>query len=118
MTSNNLTQFARNLRENQTDAEKLLWSRLRNRQVEDAKFVRQFPIAPYITDFACRTCKLAIELDGGQHADNGEDDERTMVIEAHGFRVIRFWNNDVLGNIEGVLATIAYEVRLARNTGN
>lgn len=117
MTSNRLTQTARSLRENQTEAEKLLWSRLRNRQLEDAKFIRQFPIGPHIADFACRSCKLVIELDGGQHADNGADDEQTGIIEAQGFRVIRFWNNNVLGNIEGVLAAIAYEVRLARNSG-
>ena len=115
MTTNNLTNSARQLRQNQTDAEALLWSRLRNRQVEDAKFVRQFPIGPYIADFSCRSCRLVIELDGGQHAENSADGERTRSIEHMGFHVIRFWNHDVLGNTEGVLEQIAQAVRLARN---
>ena len=115
MTEKRLTPIARKLRRDQTDAEKLLWSKLRNRQLEDTKFVRQFPIDPYIADFACRSLKLVIELDGGQHADNPADAERTRSIEAQGYRVIRFWNNNVSSNIEGVLQAIAREVRIARN---
>ncbi|MDD3799090.1 MAG: DUF559 domain-containing protein [Novosphingobium sp.] len=111
-----LTTVARKLRQNQTEAEKLLWSRLRARQVEDAKFVRQFPIGPYIADFACRSLMLVVELDGGQHADNAQDVERTRVLESCGYRVIRFWNNDVLSNPDGVLETVAREVRLARGS--
>jgi very-short-patch-repair endonuclease len=115
MSENSLTPLARNLRRDQTEAEKLLWSRLRSRQLEDAKFVRQFPIGPYIADFACRSLMLVIELDGGQHADNPKDIERTRLIESFGYRALRFWNNEVLSNPEGVLEMIAQEIRLARN---
>jgi very-short-patch-repair endonuclease len=113
---NRLTPVARKLRRDQTEAEKRLWSHLRNRQLEDAKFLRQFRIGDHIADFACRPLKLVIELDGGQHAGNPADVERTRIIEANGYRVIRFWNNDVLANTEGVLEVIAREVRLARNS--
>ena len=111
-----LTPVARKLRRDQTDAEKLLWSHLRSRQLEDAKFVRQFPIGPHIADFACRSLMLVIELDGGQHADNSVDGDRSRLIEAFGYRVIRFWNNEMLSNPDGVLEVIAREVRLARNS--
>ena len=117
MPEKHLTPIARKLRRDQTDAEKLLWSRLRSRQLEDAKFVRQFPIGPYVADFACRSLMLVIELDGGQHADNPADAARTKIIESFGYRLIRFWNNDVLSNPDGVLEVIAREVRLARNSG-
>lgn len=110
-----LTPVARKLRTNQTDAEQRLWSRLRSRQIEDAKFVRQYPIGNAIADFCCRALRLVVELDGGQHADSAIDEERTRMMEAAGFRVIRFWNNDVLANTEGVLEVIAGEIRLARN---
>jgi len=111
MPNRPLTPVARNLRRRQTDAEQRLWSHLRNRQLGDAKFVRQFPIGPYITDFACRAAMLAVELDGGQHAENPADFRRTQIIESHGWRVIRFWNNDVLSNTDGVLQVIAEELK-------
>ncbi len=111
-----LTPVARKLRRQSTDAEQLLWSHLRSRQLEQAKWVRQYPIGPHIADFACRALKLVIELDGGQHADNPADAQRTRLIEAQGYRVIRFWNNDVMANPDGVLQAIAAEIRLARNT--
>ena len=79
------------------------------------QFTRQFPIGGFIADFACRRLRLAIELDGGQHSENAADAQRTRFIEAHGYRVIRFWNNEVLGNIEGVLEVLAQEIALARN---
>jgi very-short-patch-repair endonuclease len=104
-----LTPVARRLRRDSTDAEKLLWSRLRSRQLEGAKFVRQLPIGPFVADFACRSLMLVIELDGGQHADNPADAERTAHIEAFGYHVIRFWNNEVLSNPDGVLQMIARE---------
>lgn len=110
-----LTRIARTLRRNRTEAEERLWQRIRNRQVEDAKFVFQYPIGPHVADFACRALKLVIELDGGQHADNAADVERTKLIEAHGYRVIRFWNNDVLSNTDGVLETIRQDILIARN---
>jgi len=97
---------ARRLRRDTTDAEALLWAHLRSRQLDGAKFVRQHPIDRYVVDFCCRAARLVIELDGGQHADNAADEARTRVIEANGYTVIRFWNNDVLGNLEGVLSEI------------
>jgi len=79
------------------------------------QFTRQCQIGNAVADFACRPLRLAIELDGGQHADNPADEVRTRVIEAFGYRVIRFWNNDVLQNTDGVLQVIAQEIALARN---
>lgn len=117
MPEKRLTPIARKLRHDPTDAEQRLWSHLRGRQIEEAKFVRQFPVGPYVTDFACRSLMLVVELDGGQHADNPKDTIRTRDIETAGYRVLRFWNNDVLANTEGVLEVIAREVRLARNSG-
>ena len=98
---------ARALRSNQTDAEKKLWWRLRNRQIADAKFIRQEPIGPYIVDFICREQRLIIEVDGGQHADSPTDRVRDAWLNSHNYRVMRFWNNDVLKNIDGVLQTIS-----------
>jgi very-short-patch-repair endonuclease len=109
-----LTPVARKLRRASTDVEALLWQCLRNRQVEGAKFVRQFPIGPYIADFACRAARLVIELDGGQHAASASDAERSLIIEEHGFTVVRFWNNDVIENIDGVLQEIRAAVVNAR----
>lgn len=106
-----LTMRARTLRKNMTEAEKLLWSHLRAQQIDNAKFVRQFPIGNAVADFACRGAKLVIELDGGQHADCAADERRTAMINAYGYHVIRFWNNDVLNNIEGVIETIKSELR-------
>ncbi len=98
---------ARELRKNLTDAEARLWARLRFRQLDGFRFRRQQPIGPYIVDFSCPAAKLIIEVDGGQHAtDQQRDDRRTRWLEARGYRVVRFWNNDVLGNTEGVLQTI------------
>jgi very-short-patch-repair endonuclease len=111
-----LTPVARKLRRQSTDAEQLLWSHLRSRQLEQAKWVRQFPIGPHVADFACRALRLVIELDGGQHADSPADALRTRHIESSGYRVIRFWNHDVMANTDGVLQAIAAETRLARNT--
>ncbi len=115
MSKKRLTRTARKLRHYVTEAEKLLWSRLRGRQLESAKFVRQFPIGGAIADFACRSARLVIELNGGQHSGNEADDTRTQMIEAHGYQVIRFWNNDVMDNTEGVLEAIRQELLNARN---
>ena len=99
-----------------TYVETLLWSRLRGQQLDGRKFVRQFPIGPYVADFACRSAKLVIELDGGQHGDTAEaDGGRTHIIEAHGYTVIRFWNNDVMENTDGVLEVIIQHLDIARN---
>jgi very-short-patch-repair endonuclease len=98
---------ARSLRVDQTDAERRLWSHLRNRAFFGFKFRRQFSIGPYIADFVCAEQKLVIELDGGQHDEKAEaDGRRTRFLEAEGYRVIRFWNNDMLANSEGVLEMI------------
>ena len=98
-----------------TDAERRLWSHLRASQLEGTKFIRQHPIGDFVVDFACRSARIAVELDGGQHADSLADDARTAIIEAHGYRVIRFWNNEVLQNTDGVLTAILVELALARN---
>ena len=110
-----MTPVARKLRREMTEAEGLLWSRLRRRQL-GAKFVSQFPIGSAVADFACRSAKLVIERDGGQHALKiNTDAERTHAIELHGYRVIRFWNSEVMSNIDGVLQAIVQELEIARN---
>ncbi|MGE5563430.1 MAG: endonuclease domain-containing protein [Bacillota bacterium] len=114
MTRKRLTPVARKLRRSSTDAENRLWYHLRGRRFEGAKFLRQFPIGRYVADFACRDLRLAIELDGGQHSPE-TDAPRTGAIEAFGYRLIRFWNNDVLENTEGVLDVIRRELAVARN---
>ena len=102
-----LELFAKRLREDSTDAEKKLWYWLRNRRLAGAKFRRQLPIGPYIADFACVEAQLIVELDGGQHADRVEHDEvRSAFLASKGFRVLRFWNNDVLLHTEDVLSVI------------
>ena len=98
---------ARDLRRNLTDAERALWRHLRQRQVAGLKFRRQHPVGRYILDFVCLEARLVIELDGGQHAERqGEDQVRTAWLEARGYRVMRFWNTEVLGNPEGVWEVI------------
>jgi very-short-patch-repair endonuclease len=110
-----LVRFARSLRVNQTDAEARIWSRLRNRGLGGARFRRQIAVDPYIVDFICTDRKLIIELDGGQHAEQVEADaERTRFLEARGYRVLRFWNNDVLTNTEGVLEVILAELEKSK----
>jgi very-short-patch-repair endonuclease len=108
-----LLDFARKLRKNQTDAEKLLWSILRSRQLLGLKFRRQQPIGPYILDFYCHDYKLSIELDGGQHYTNdGQkgDEDRAVSLAQRGIRILRFSNLDVLKNLEAVMLRIVEEV--------
>ena len=101
------TTRARELRRQLTDAEKRLWSRLRRNQFDGHHFRRQRPIGPFIVDFVCMAKCLVVEVDGGQHADRAEEDaSRTAYLEKKGYRVLRFWNNDVLVNAEGVLEVI------------
>ncbi len=98
---------AKRLRRNQTDAERVLWFQLRDRRLRGLKFKRQVPIDRFIVDFCCADARLIIELDGGEHATRtSEDANRTMILEAMGYLVLRFWNNDVLQNIDGVLEEI------------
>jgi len=103
-------RIARRLRVNQTDAETVLWNRIRNRQIDGYKFVRQVPILGYICDFVCRERRLIVEVDGGQHNESAADAIRDRCLMDEGYRVLRFWNNDVLGNTEGVLMTIQAEL--------
>ena len=111
--SSKLRSNARALRKNSTDAERLLWAALRDHRMNGAGFRRQVPIKNYIADFVCHAAKLVIELDGGQHfSDQAEkkDAARSAVIEAQGFKVLRFSNQDVMTNRTGVLETIAAAV--------
>ncbi|MXO90173.1 DUF559 domain-containing protein [Altererythrobacter aquaemixtae] len=110
-----MTGISRKLRSNATDAERVLWSHLRASQLGGVKFTRQFPIGIYIVDFACRSLRLAIECDGGQHSESKTDAARSAAIEDHGYQVIRFWNHDILENTDGVLEAILEEIALARN---
>ena len=106
---NNPVTLARNLRRKQTDAERKIWRVLRGRQFENSKFRRQEPIGQYIVDFVSLERQLIIEIDGGQHNQQSEsekDEIRTKWLEKKGFKVIRFWNTDVLLNIEGVAIRI------------
>ena len=101
---------ARQLRRDSTSTEHKLWSALRS-QLPQFKWRRQMPVGPYVADFACFADKLIIELDGGQHAEAVEYDAvRTRFLEAQGYRIRRFWNNEVIENIDGVLAAIADEL--------
>jgi very-short-patch-repair endonuclease len=101
------TTTARKLRSNQTDAEKRIWRKLQRRQLGGAKFRRQQPIGRYIVDFVCFECRVIVEVDGGQHAERQYDDEqRTRWLEARGYRVLRFWNNDVLENTDAVAQAV------------
>ena len=95
---------ARDLRKSSTKAERALWSQLRDRQLDGHKFRRQQPIGPYIVDFFCLERNLVVEVDGGQHAPE-VDERRTAFLEGAGYRVLRFWNEEVLESMDGVLQT-------------
>lgn len=100
-----ISPHAARLRRERTDAEDAFWQAVRNRQIEGFKFRFQHSLLPYVADFACLEARLIVEIDGGQHS--GEADaERTRDLEARGFRVLRFWNNDVLTNLEGVIEVV------------
>jgi len=99
---------AKSLRSRMTEAEHRLWYRLRAGRFGGRKFRRQVPLGPFIVDFLCEPEALVVEIDGGQHDEaRGADDSRTAWLNARGYRVIRFWNNEVLGNIDGVLDALA-----------
>ncbi|PKQ01223.1 MAG: hypothetical protein CVT74_00380 [Alphaproteobacteria bacterium HGW-Alphaproteobacteria-13] len=101
------TARSRELRLNATDAERKLWAQISARKIASVRFNRQFPIGPFICDFVSRSAKLVIEVDGGQHAvDVAKDEARTAYLKTRGYRVIRFWNNDILERIEGVVSEI------------
>lgn len=102
---------ARLLRKKSTPAEQKLWKYLRNKRFKSLKFRRQYPIGPYIVDFICLNQKLIIELDGSQHLEQiAYDTERTQHMEHFGFRVLRFWNNDVFNQLSSVLVTISNKI--------
>ena len=105
-----LTHFAKRLRKHSTKAEALLWSRLRARQIEGIKFRRQQPIENFIVDFVSFEKRIVIELDGGQHSvNNKKDKKRDKFLTNNGYKVLRFWDNEVFDNIEGVLEVIMRE---------
>ena len=104
---NRLTQAAKKLRNDPTEAERILWRRLKSNQLEGVKFRRQEPIEGFIVDFVSFKKKIVIELDGGQHAENQDDDrQRDCCLQMNGFKVLRFWNNEVFQNLDGVLEVI------------
>ena len=105
----NTTEKARILRKNMTKQERILWTFLRKKNINNLKFRRQYPIGNYIVDFICNEKKLIIEIDGGQHNENKNiiyDQERTKYLESKGYKVIRFWNNDIDKTIEEVYLDI------------
>lgn len=102
-----INQFAKQLRKNSTDTERVLWSHFRNRRFEGLKFRRQEPIGSYIVDFICYEKRLIIECDGSQHILNQEyDEERDQYLRDRRFKLLRFWDRDILQNLEGVLEEI------------
>ena len=108
---NKTLTHAKSLRTNMTPAERLLWYHLRNRRFLGVKFRRQVPVGPYIADFLCHTPALVVELDGGQHVEQQSyDAQRTRYLEAQGYRVLRYWNNAVMGDVEGVMESVRLQV--------
>jgi len=106
----NLTAAAKELRKKSTDAERLLWRHLKTKQLAGLKFRRQEQIGRFIADFVCYEKKLVIEADGGQHTvEKEKDDERTQWLNSQGFTVLRFWNNEILTNIDGVMEVVMME---------
>ena len=97
---------ARELRKDMTPAERRLWTILQGRQLEGYRFRRQCPVGPYIADFACLEANLLLEVDGGQHMDAVVDVRRDTFLRREGFHVLRFWNNEVMTNLEGVRALV------------
>ena len=101
------TKIAWKLRSRMTDAERKLWFALRDRRFQSFKFRRQVPIGPYVADFLSFGSRLVVEVDGGQHAESGRDAERDRWLAENDFGVVRFWNNEVLSNLDGVLTILA-----------
>jgi very-short-patch-repair endonuclease len=101
-----IIKIAKTLRKRPTDAERLLWKHLRTKQIEGLKFRRQEPIGNYVVDFVCFESYVIIEVDGGQHAASEKDSVRDAWFRSQGFKVLRFWNHDVLLNIGGILEVV------------
>jgi very-short-patch-repair endonuclease len=109
---------ARQLRANATEAEQKLWSRLRKKQLDGFQFRRQYSIGPFFVDFICLEANLVIEVDGSQHADEEDQDERRSgFLRANGFRVLRFWNFEVMSDVDSVVERIAEVLRQTPLTG-
>jgi very-short-patch-repair endonuclease len=112
MTVRDNVPRARSLRRDATEVEAKLWQALRGRRLDGCKFRRQFPIDRYIVDFACIDAGLVVELDGSQHGEQAAyDAERTKILEACGFHVLRFWNHEINENLDGVLSVIGRALR-------
>jgi very-short-patch-repair endonuclease len=107
-----LVTRARALRSRMTNAERKLWYALRDRRFAGFKFRRQVPVGPFIADFICFSERLVIEVDVGQHADSPQDRRRDRWFRVNNFRVLRFWNNEVLSNLEGVMTLLAAELKV------
>ncbi len=106
-------EFAKSLRTNQTDAELKIWQALRAGRLMNYKFKRQVPLADFIVDFVCFEQKLIVEIDGGQHMNSAQDIKRDIKLNTMGFRVLRFWNNEIIDNFEGVLMVILQHLQVA-----
>jgi very-short-patch-repair endonuclease len=103
--------FARAMRREPTEAEDRLWGALRGRRLDRIKFRRQVPVGAYIADFLCAEAMLIVEIDGSQHSDSAYDLKRAAALKAHGFRVLRFWNDEVMRELDSVCDTIIAYVR-------
>ncbi len=102
-----IKQRARELQRSQTEAERVFWNHVRGRRLSGFKLRRQHPIVPFVVDFVCLDRRLIIELDGGQHAEDVEEDQKGSVfLESQGYRILRFWNTEVFEKMEGVLQTV------------
>ncbi|MEP7455329.1 DUF559 domain-containing protein [Phyllobacterium sp. SB3] len=107
-----MRSYARNMRQDATLPENLLWQAIRNHRLSDLKFKRQVPILTYIVDFACLKQRLIVELDGGQHSESAADAVRDESLNKAGFKILRFWNHEVLDNLDGVCSQILHEASL------
>lgn len=105
-----ISHHAAQLRRDRTDAEEKFWQAVRNRQVDGFKFRFQHSLLPYIADFACLEAMMIVEIDGGQHSEK-RDAKRTAFLESEGFQILRFWNNDVLTNLDGVIYAVREALR-------
>ncbi|WP_306797026.1 endonuclease domain-containing protein [Mesorhizobium sp. GbtcB19] len=104
-------KFARSMRREPTEAEDRLWHELRGRRLDSIKFKRQVPVGRFVADFLCAEARLIVEIDGSQHAESRRDKERDAELKARGFRVLRFWNDDILKELDAVCDTIIAYVR-------
>jgi very-short-patch-repair endonuclease len=104
-----ISPHAKRLRQDITQAERLLWAELRGRRLNGHKFKRQWTLGPYVVDFCCLEARLVVEVDGGQHSEE-RDARRTKCLEQEGYRVRRFWNHEVTENMDGVLTTLATDL--------